>query len=321
MMKQIDFEKLNTVMRLFTVYTEQGARKTDAMSKTESKLGSKYSQEFGLIRDIFSESNESAVTINRSGNSFFQSLKLDTESSGGDSSNVLLEVSKLMRITSGGFKACSRFYQSIYTYPIIIMVVAMLIYTQYKLFVFDSMKSVFNSELPKLTESVFSDASAVTMLLVVALIVVFFAASIITLKRDFVLFRPNNSWFSRTLFCADDHSYLLFLLYFKTLLNCNSNALQAFEKSKLYAGISSSSGASGYTNRSDVLNAICSENQDIISVEVDFQLRSVVNEMPEKLISKQEKALAFFQTLIFVFVGTMIIAMYLPIFKLAAAFS
>ena len=318
-MKQLNFEKLNAVMRMFSLYTEQGKQPAETILKLHAQLGASYAKEVSLMERSFSNEGNGFNKVNLPEDMFFRSLKEHISETGGDSDKVLLAMSTNMANTSNGFRACSRFYNSIYVYPSIVMVVAMLVYFIYKVFVFESMAAAFGGIeiMPELSRLVFSDLAALILGVSLVLSFIFIAIATVNLQRNISLFRPSNSWFARELSCGNEQNYLLFLMYYKTMLNCGSNPQQALAKSRQYAGIGKTA-LYGYKVSHDMLSLVSTEGEAVVNKEVTYQLQNTNDQMENKLVAKQEKMLSVFQILIFSVVALLVLAMYMPIFKLGS---
>jgi len=324
MSKKLNFEKINTITRLFSYHSNGSNSAHEVMSKVESKLNVSYAPEIEVTKNVFglsSKTTNKSIGLNPEKSLFF-SLKSDVSAAEGDSEKVLSLASYQISRTSKGFLACSRFYNSIYVYPVIIIFIAMIVYTMYQQFFLPTMQNVFTdlAEMPDLTRLIFSDVIAIALWMFFLIVVIFFIRNTVVLQQKISLYQPVKGWFSKTFFSGDNQRYLLFLMYLKVMLDCGSNAQKSLYKAQEYVDIKSDQYFNTYRSYQDALKATVDEGEFIFGLEVDHQIENVTDGMQEKLIIKQESLLFIFQGVVFCLVGLLVLSMYLPIFKIASVF-
>ena len=316
-MKRDQFEAIALVNRLWGYYLQQGLNPQQAIESVESKLEGKYSDEVEIVKKaIFS--NVDSVQSKDHHSSLFTSLSNDVRELGGDHQNLISNTAKSLHKASTGFKSCSRFFSTLYLYPAIILFVSTIIYFLYKLFVFPQMVEAIGEleTFPELSRLVFSSTSGIIVLVTIVILVIIAIWQNRQLLRSFATYQPASSLLGHLTLTDQHQRYLLFLVYLITLLKSGLKPNDSIEKAKKYSKIDQIN-LKHYQTHQIALSAMQNDAADLIEEEVDFQFDDVLNGLDSVLTAKQEKVLFMFQAFIFVFVGLIIMAMYLPIFKLA----
>lgn len=308
------------VQRMFSHYLQTGMSSQDAINTLSQKLGQPYQQAINTLDSaevIGYESNSNLATA-----SFSNSLLNDANELGGSTEHLATNTHNALRKIAPGVKACARFFSAIFAYPLIIMVIALIVYAMYKTFVLPQMAIAYHAgAMPELTRLVFSDLAAVIILIVAVSIVVFTSLQILELLKSFSKIKPTHSILGRLTGISEHHSYLVFLAYLKVILESKTSAsgVNLVEKANSYSSMASFNSYYYRHHRAAITLLSEGSNEELLK-EVEFQISDSMSCLEQAFISRQEKLLFIFQIFIFVFVGNMIIAMYLPLFKLASIF-
>ncbi len=317
-MKSKQFEAINLVNRLLGYYLRKGLSTAEALQQVEFQLGTSYAPAIQEVRQAIMDVG--SAQSNNSKLSLMASLSKDVHELGGDPQEIALNMSQNLHKAAMGFKSCSRFFSSLYRYPMMILFVSVCIYLIYKVFVFPQMVTVLGEfdRLPELTKTVFSSLSGAFIFIFVAVLMAAGVFQNRKLRRALATYQPVNSWLAR-LTTTDQHQrYLLFLVYLVTLLKSGVKAVDSIQRAKKYSQIEAM-GAEYYEAHQKAFLVMEHESNDLVEEEAVFQFNDVLQGLDSVLAAKQEKILFMFQSFIFMFVGLLIIAMYLPIFQLGSA--
>ena len=308
------------VSRLCHYYLSEGDSVEQALQKLRSELGHEYANAINLF--------ESSLTVNpktesKKGDeldSMVNSLACDVKSLSGDNRQLVNVTHEVLNKVTPGFKSCAKFFSALFLYPSILFVISLVIYSLYKTFIFPSMVShAFEGNVPPLTKVFFSDVAGVLIAIGAILIVVFVLYQINYLIKSFSQIKPKKSLIG-TLTGTDQHyAYLVFLAYLKILLKCGAQPNVSFEKAESYANLDEIK-TDYYRHNKIALSVLREHNRATVLQEVDYQLDDVMGGLAHALTLKQEKILLSFQFCITIFIGYMVVAMYLPIFKLASIY-
>lgn len=316
-MKAKQFEEIALVNRLLGYYLQTGQTPESALQQVESKLGSSYASAVETVkRTVVGKSDTQA---DGSKPSLMTSLTKDVRELGGEHHGVALNTSQNLHKAAVGFKSCSRFFSSLYRYPMFILLVSILIYIIYRIFVFPQMVLAIGEldMMPALTLMVFSSISGIVISVVMLLLIVVAITQNRKLLRAFASYQPSDSWLGR-LTATDQHQrYLLFLVYLITLLKSGANSSDSIQRAKEFSKIKNIN-TKHYDVHQTALSVLQHAEINLVEEEAIFQFNDVLNNLDSVLASKQEKVLFMFQSFIFSFVGLFIIAMYLPIFQLGS---
>lgn len=316
-MKPKQFEAITLVNRLFGYYLRKGMSPDSALQQVESKLGAPYASAVETVKHTVVD--ERMVQTNNATSSLMASLSKDVREFGGNSQEVALNTSQNLHKAAVGFKSCSRFFSSLYRYPMVILFVSICIYLVYKVFVFPQMVTALGEfdRLPTLTKAVFSPMSGILIFVAVVILIAVSIFQIWQLRRAFATYQPVSSGLGR-LTSTDQHQrYLLFLVYLISLLKSGLKPVVSIERAKKYAKIEGVN-TQHYEAHQKAFSVMEHENLDLVEEEASFQFDDVLNGLDSVLAAKQEKILFMFQSFIFIFVGLLVIAMYLPIFQLGS---
>lgn len=316
-MKRDQFEEISLVNRLWGYYLRQGLSPEQAMTNVESKLDGSYAAAVKTVKSMVLR-DEGAVLSDASQPAFFTSLLKDVRELGGNDQHVAADATQALHRAAAGFKSCSRFFSSLYIYPTMILFVSTIIYFCYRLFVFPQMVSAIGDLeiFPALSRAVFSSVGGVVVFILLAILIIIAIWQNRKLLRAFASYQPANSFFGRLISTDQHQRYLLFLVYLTTLLKSGLKPSDSIHKAKTYTRLDENN-APYYKTHQAALSVVQIDEGDLVEEEIDFQLNDVLNGLDSVLSVKQEKILFMFQAFIFVFVGLMVVAMYLPIFQLA----
>ncbi len=319
-MKQKEFEAVALVNRMVAYYQRKGISTEQALQQARNRLGGSYLSAIETVQMVLLPDQQTLSGRPKSANAILSSLRKDTQQGGGDQNTLLSIAHQVLNKVSPGIKACARFFSSLYLYPCIIVVISLVVYFMYKLFVFPQMSGLNSMQaLPEFTMTVFSDLTSSVVVVVSAVCALWLIWQVAYLRRCFANVQVMNSMLGKITGIDQHHTYLIFLAYLSILLKAGVAPSIAVEKAKAYTGLDEISG-SHYQHHRAALSLLQTEQREIFEDEVEFQFNDVLQGIEQALISQQEKLLITFQMAIFVFVGAMIIAMYLPIFQLASVF-
>jgi len=317
-LNQIETQAL--VQRMFNHYLQAGLSSNEAISTLHQKLDTKYHQEIMSLANSQSSNGQNSVTS--TANLFTDSLRKDIAELKGSTTNTDINSYDALRKIAPGVKFCARFFSATFVYPLIIVVMALMVYTFYKTFVLPQMETVFmGSGIPKFTSLLFSDVMALIILITAILITIFLILQITSLLTSFSNIKPKHSILGRLSGTSQHHCYLIFLSYLTVLIKSEPDASNAdlVERASLYSSLEGL-GLEYYKHHRVALKLVAEgSHQDLLN-EVEFQLLDSMSSLEQAFINKQENLLLIFQVFIFIAVGSMITAMYLPIFKLASVF-
>jgi len=178
---------------------------------------------------------------------------------------------------------------------------------------------VLNENVPRLSQLFFSDTAGLLVLIGAIILIVFFVWQMIHLARSFSKIKPKKTLLGSLIGTDQHHAYLVFLAYFKILLKCGADPSESFGKAQAYANLDTIS-TDYYRHNKNALAVLKGDKSSMVLQEVDHQLEDVMRGLDHALTSKQEIILLLSQLTIIAFIGYMVIAMYLPIFKLASIF-
>jgi len=319
----MNFDQIETqafVQRMFSHYLETGMSSQAAFDTLSDKLGPQFQTAIKTLEISALVSNTASNTIKKT--LFTESLHGDIRALGGNTEYTAENTHKVLREIAPGVKTCARFFSALFVYPLIILSLALCVYVVYKIFVLPQIVAISGVDnLPQLTLILFSDVSAMVVLVVIAVIAIFLILQIAGLLRAFAKIKPTRSVLGRLTGLSQYHSYLIFLAYLKVLLKSKTQASSSelAEKASRYSAVDKMGSRHCMLHRT-AIGLVSEEHQTALLNEVEFQIDDLMSSLEQIFVAKQEKILLFFQISIFFFVGGMITAMYLPIFKLASVF-
>jgi len=319
-MKSNNLDRNALISRLCHYYQSEGDSTEEALKKIRSELGSGYVSAIDSFESSLSLNREVASTKPNNGLSIISSLLDDINSQGGKNAQLFNITNEVLNRVNPSFKSCSRFFSALFLYPSIIFVISLIIYAMYKFFVFPTVVSNgFDDNVPRLTQFVFSDIASVVIIIVAIFLVSFFVWQMNHLAKSFSQIKPRKTLFG-ALFGTDQyHAYIVFLSYYKILLKCDVEPSSSFERAEKYSNLNVIK-APYYRSHRTALLLLKGRKAETALQEVEYQLEDVMQGLSHALATKQEHLLLSFQLLIMLFIGCMVIAMYLPIFKLASLF-
>lgn len=316
-MKKNPLSELNFINRMFVYLRREGTTNQQALQLLEDRLPDRYRNTLDEMSEFINPGEESGKPLSKYSNFMLHDLR---EHIKGDDERVVLSAFEALARVSPGLAMCSRFFSALYLYPLAITGIAMMVYAIYKMFVYPQFLQIYEVQyLPELTRWVFSDIVGVLIACFIVVIGVFGALNIGTLVTSFRTFKPDTSIFGKVLGVSEHHAYLIFLAYIKAMLMCDSAPKESHERAFQYARLNKINTPS-YKDNQLGLDMLKERDEHLFEEEVDYQTLEVVGQLEGALVARQEVVLFGFQVAIFVFIGVLITAMYLPLFKMASVF-
>jgi len=313
-----DLDSGALVSRLCHYYLSDGDSIDQALQKIRSGLGGEYAAAIDTFESSLSANPKSSQVGINTTDSIISSLFEDVRLLGGDNSQLLGIANDVLNKVSPGFKACARFFSALFLYPSILFIISLIIYAVYKVFVFPNMVTgIFDQSVPRLTQIFFSDTAGVLIFIATIILVPFFIWQMLHLAKSFSQIKPRKSLLGALTDVDQHHAYIVFLSYFKILLKCGGQPAASLERAENYANLSTIK-TNYYRHNKNALQVLKGHKSELVLQEVEFQLTDTMRGLDNALISKQEKILLLSQLSVVLFIGYMVIAMYLPIFKLAS---
>jgi type IV pilus assembly protein PilC len=198
-----------------------------------------------------------------------------------------------------------------------------LLYNQYVLSGINSFFAEYGGELPAFTAYMMSGGMYVIygVLLISALFIISFALTIKKILKETGSFKPVSSWITR--FYVSNgitmavNRYLL-LNYISLLLNNDDFKERAIDRAvELVTGRSADEKGSmfhpGFVEELRLVSKI-----GVLGNEIEYLLENASDELQHQIINFRSKVNIGFQIMIFVVIGALVIAYYLPLFNIAS---
>ncbi|MEM7281881.1 MAG: hypothetical protein AAF438_09670 [Pseudomonadota bacterium] len=300
------------VSRQLSFLVESGHQTDSALRELRSKLDSTYSSDIDQLEALIRGSD--APTSRWRNNDLLEKLTQVARSSAGSVPKLIVLFEAYFRGLTPLLRSYWSGLQGMVFYGLVVMLVATMVVSIYKVFVlpgFDDFYSTLGGELPEFTRVVlgFSDIGVLILGVVVLVSILFFVFCMLVMRRRLSQFRPLPTWlfqFPILGHLARTYNQGMQLNVARILIGSGVDNNVALESSAKMTGVT----VPREVFASDSLGNIHSE----LEHQCELQLGVQTNAM----IRARDRLSVLMKSLLSTVLGALIIAMYLPIFKMGS---
>lgn len=326
-MKSID--RLSFLARQIGTLLENGESLDDALYKVEKQSLSADEKEIKMLRFLFETTDENIILPSEFKiYSIFNALLNSVKKAGGNVNDLFIYFNKLFiqPTQDGEYRVLD--VSGLFVYLLSIIVVATVSVVIYSIFVFPEFENLFANfgvELPRFTQSVLGLFNAFLYPIIIVVVILMGGGFIIlyAIKNSIHNARFISSFIVRLPFISDvlnKYNQHLTLRFLSLLLNSNISSKMAVDIFEELFGEElkkNNSGICGLSTQDELENILVAAYElGTFNQEVQYQLEQVQYEGVVSFSVAKGKISVFAIILVALTVGSLIIAMYLPIFQL-----
>lgn len=311
-------DELALVNRLISYQQDQGDSISSAVDKVKLALPGHYKGTVEVVEKILDTESEVALVGYDLGSlNTFVGLASFVREEGGDVRKLFFGAKEGVREALFQAREYWSGFNSLIFYFVVALILVSIVTGIFMVKVLPSFESAFSSfgvELPSFTQFVLSNVSLVIVFLCIAVTMSAFCAQHV--RKRVSQFKPLSSIFEKIPVMNKlkaVYSYFLFLHFTNSLILSGLDEDISFNHAK-YLAVPLSRSGSGFQVWFEAMES--AKKMGVLEQEVEFQISQISSLFSRQMIVARESLALIVQLFLGFLIGTLVIAMYLPIFKL-----